>query len=99
MKYSPSTQVIEEIKSPNRTLVIFSAEWCGPCRAMNPMLDMGLEQGLRIFKIDGDAEVDYAVKNGVRAFPTLFVYENGEELKRKTGGFESLNALINFVQS
>ena len=99
MNYTPSTQVIEEIKSPNRTLVIFSAEWCGPCRAMNPMLDMGLEQGLRIFKIDGDIEVDYAVQHGVRAFPTLFVYENGEELKRKTGGFESLSALSNFIQS
>ena len=99
MKYSPSTQVIEEIKSPNRTLVIFSAEWCGPCRGMNPLLEKAIEEGHRIFKIDGDAEVDYAAKHGVKAFPTFFVYENGEQLKRHTGAFTSLSALSNFIQS
>jgi thioredoxin 1 len=99
MNYTPSTQVIEEIKSPNRTLVIFSAEWCGPCRGMNPMLDKAVEDGHRIFKIDADNDIDYGATHNVRALPTFFVYENGEQLKRHSGKFNSLVDLVNFIQS
>ena len=99
MNYTVSTQVIEEIKSPNRTLVVFSANWCGPCKAMNPMLEKAIEEGHRIFKIDVDNDVDYGAQHNVRALPTFFIYENGEQLKRQTGAFESLSALNNFIQS
>jgi hypothetical protein len=49
MNYKPLTQVIEEIKSPNRTLGVFSANCCGPCMGMNLMLDKDSEDGHHIF--------------------------------------------------
>ena len=60
MNYTPSTQVIEEIKSPNRTLFVFSANWCGPCKAMNPMLEKAIEVGHRISKINVDEDADFS---------------------------------------
>ncbi len=97
MNYTPSTQVIEEIKSPNRTLVVFSANWCGPCKAMNPMLDKALEDGHRIFKVNIDEESQYAMQNNVRSIPTLVLYENNMPLKRHVGSFNSSNEFIEFI--
>jgi thioredoxin 1 len=97
MNYTPSTQVIEEIKSPNRTLVVFSANWCGPCKAMNPLLDKASDDGQRIFKIDIDEDVDYSSENNVRSIPTFVLYENEELLKRHVGVFNSVNELSQFI--
>jgi thioredoxin 1 len=97
MNYTPSTQVIEEIKSPNRTLVVFSAEWCGPCKAMNPLLDKALEDGQRIFKINIDEDVDYSWENHIRSIPTFILYEDEKLLTRHVGVFNSVNELSQFI--
>jgi thioredoxin 1 len=97
MNYTPSTQVIEEIKSPNRTLVVFSANWCGPCKAMNPLLDKALEDGQRIFKINIDEDVDYSSENHIRSIPTFILYEDEKLLNRHVGVFNSANELSQFI--
>jgi thioredoxin 1 len=97
MNYTPSTQVIEEIKSPNRTLVVFSANWCGPCKAMNPMLEKAIEEGHRIFKINVDEDADFSSEHGIKAIPASFLYEEGNQLKRQPGKFDSYADLVKFI--
>ena len=69
-------------------LVDFWAEWCGPCRAIAPILDdIAAEHGdkLKIVKLNTDEESAIAIKYGVTSIPMLNVYVNGEVVKTIIG--------------
>lgn len=81
-------------------LVDFGAPWCGPCKAMEPLLvDLGLElEGrLSVVKIDIDATPDMATECGVMSVPTLMLFKDGKKVASRTGG-QSLEQLRSFVQ-
>jgi thioredoxin 1 len=91
----------EIIKSPVPTLVDFYATWCGPCRAMHPVLDqlkndMGNE--VRVLKIDVDKNPDVADKFKIRGVPTFMLFKSGEVKWRQSGGMD-LNTLKSKVRS
>ena len=61
-------------------LVDFSAEWCGPCRMMAPVLEQlkrRMGDRVRILKIDVDQNRDLAAKYNIRSVPTLLLFVNG----------------------
>ena len=79
----------EIIQSDTPTLVDFFATWCGPCRAMQPILDQlksELGEKIRILKIDVDVNQDVAEKFKVRGVPTFVFFKNGEIIWRQSGG-------------
>ncbi len=69
-------------------LVDFTTTWCGPCRALAPILDQlqaSAAGRFTVVKVDGDACPALAARHGVRAFPTMVVFHAGREVARHTG--------------
>ena len=68
-------------------LVDFNAGWCGPCRAMKPMLDELAEgnTAYKIVSIDIDEEDELADEYDVSSIPCLVVFKGGEEVNRSVG--------------
>jgi thioredoxin 1 len=69
-------------------LLEFSATWCAPCRALEPILEAVAEDlrgQLRVGKVDLDAAPQVAARYGVRGAPTVIVFRDGKEIGRKLG--------------
>ncbi len=79
--------LLEVVKESEFTLVDFFATWCGPCRALGPVLEeLAGEVDYNIVKVDIDQYQDFAINFGVRSIPTLVVFKNGEVLDTLIGG-------------
>jgi len=75
------------LKSDVPVLADFNAGWCGPCRAMKPVLDELAEgnSAYKIVSIDIDEEDELAEEYDVASIPCLVVFKGGEEVNRSVG--------------
>jgi thioredoxin 1 len=68
------------------TLVDFWAEWCGPCKMLEPTVEeLAAESEAVVLKVDIDEHQDLARDEGIRSVPTLQFYQDGEQVERVIG--------------
>jgi zinc protease len=85
---SDATFEQEVLKSTQPVLVEFTADWCGPCKAMAPALDhvaKELSGKVKIVTLDVDQNPTVRDKYNVRGMPTLILFKNGEPAVRRLG--------------
>lgn len=90
MAHAVTEKTFEEevIKSEKPVIVDFWAEWCGPCRAVGPVLDKIAEERageLSVVKVNIDEEPGLAQRFGVQSIPTMILFKNGEPAKAAIG--------------
>ena len=91
------------INSEVPVLVDFWAEWCGPCKALAPVLDEiagEMQEKAKVVKVNVDENKELAQKYGIRGIPTLIYFKNGQAEKTLVGSqpkaeiLKSLNELV-----
>ncbi len=78
----------EVVESELPVLVDFWAEWCGPCRAVAPVVDSIASEyagKLKVAKLDIDAEPGLASQFGIMSIPTIALFKDGQVVQQSIG--------------
>ena len=99
-----TTENFEEYKNGSTPLVLdFWATWCGPCRALSPILSQLAEEydgKIIIGKCDAEENDDLTSEFGIRSLPTVLFFKNGQQVDKFVGAAaksvfeEKINALL-----
>lgn len=94
----------EVLNSSKPSLVDFWAVWCGPCRALAPVIDeLSKENGekINVFKLNVDENPEIAGKFGVRSIPTVLFFKDGKVADQSVGAVPkaTLQGIINKIAS
>jgi thioredoxin 1 len=87
------------LQSAQPILVDYWAEWCGPCKAIAPILDevsLAYEGKLQIAKMNVDENREIPAKFGIRGIPTLMLFKGGKLAATKVGAL-SKSQLVAFI--
>lgn len=81
-------ELTEKIKAPEKTLVLFSAEWCGPCKVLKPNMEVvedELKDSYNFIKADISENEENTKRFGIKNIPTCILIQEDKEIARFSG--------------
>lgn len=75
------------LNSTETVIVDFYADWCGPCKAMSPIIDEIADEmsNIKVGKVNVDVNGQLAMKYGISSIPTIMIFKNGQPSKTFVG--------------
>ena len=100
LEFTDSNFEDKVLNSGNVTVVDFWAQWCGPCRAIAPIIEELADEyagSALIGKVDVDANQELAMQYSIRSIPTILILKDGEVVEKHVGAITkpALQAKIN----
>ena len=86
--FTDSTFDTDVIKSDKLTVVDFWAEWCGPCKALGPVVEQlatDYAGKVNVGKLDVDSNPEVSMKYGIRSIPTILFIKGGQVVDKVVG--------------
>lgn len=95
-KTSPQPSFQQLIQSSTPVLVDFYADWCGPCKAMSPVIEQvaGETKGkIRVIKVNIDKSQEAVRRYHINSVPTFMIFKDGQQLWRHSGMIDKQSLL------
>ncbi len=95
-----SQEEFKQVVDDNIAVIDFSAEWCGPCKMLAPIMEEISEElgdSVSFYNIDVDQNMDIAQQYNIVSIPALIVLKKGEKVDMQVG-FQPKDGVIQFIK-